>query len=145
MAAGLSIDRSAFESFSKAFDDLLRQKLNEEDLQQWVHSDGELKEEEFTLSIAEMLEEAGPWGQAFPNPVFDDVFRLLDQRIVGSKHLKMVLVKGNRQLDAVAFNIDQAQWPNHRCQQIYAAYRLDINEFRNRRSVQLIVEHMEPC
>jgi single-stranded-DNA-specific exonuclease len=145
MAAGLTIDRAAYEEFSQAFNAILSQTLKEEDLQHQVASDGELKEEELTLSIAEMLEEAGPWGQAFPEPVFDDVFRILDQRLVANKHLKLTLAKGERQVDAVAFNIDQTQWPNHRCQQIYAAYRLDINEFRNRRSVQLIVDHLEPA
>lgn len=145
MAAGLTIDRADYEAFSQAFNAYLSERLSDEDLQQQVASDGELKEEEFTLTIAEMLEEGGPWGQAFPEPVFDDVFRILDQRLVANKHLKLTLAKGNRQLDAVAFNIDQTQWPNHRCQQIYAAYRLDINEFRNRRSVQLIVDHLEPA
>jgi single-stranded-DNA-specific exonuclease len=145
MAAGLTLERSAYEEFTQAFERYLSQRLSEEDLQQHIPSDGELKEEEFSLSIAEMLSEAGPWGQAFPEPVFDDVFRVLDQRLVGTKHLKMVLAKGNRQLDAIAFNIDPAQWPNYRCEQINAAFRLDINQFRNRRSVQLIVDHLEPA
>ena len=145
MAAGLSIERSDYEMFSQAFNTVLTQWVNDEDLQPVIPSDGELQEEEFTLAIAEMLDEAGPWGQAFPEPVFDDVFRILDQRLVANKHLKMTLAKGNRQLDAVAFNIDQAQWPNYRCQQIYAAYRLDINDFRNRRRVQLLIDHLEPA
>lgn len=144
MAAGLSIDRAAYQEFSQAFNTVLAHSLREEDLQHWVPSDGELQEEELTLTVAEMLDEAGPWGQAFPPPVFDGVFLLLDQRLVANKHLKMTLAKGKRQLSAVAFNIDQALWPNHRCQQVYAAYRLDINEYRNKRSVQLIVEHLEP-
>ncbi len=144
MAAGLSIERSAFEDFSKAFNSVLAECLSDEDLQPYIPSDGELKEEEFTLAIAEMLNQAGPWGQSFPEPVFDDVFRILDQRLVANKHLKMTLAKGNRQLEAVAFNIDQAQWPNYRCQEIYAAFRLDINEFRNRRSVQLLLDYLEP-
>ena len=70
------------------------------------------------------------------------MFRILDQRIVGAKHLKMMLAKGERQVDAVAFNVDLEKWPNHRCQQVYAAFRLDINEFRNRRTVQLLVDHL---
>ncbi len=144
MAAGLTIDRSSYEAFSQAFNAVLSKKLSEEDLQQQILSDGELQEEDFSLATAEMLNDGGPWGQAFPEPVFDDVFRILDQRLVANKHLKMVLTKGNRQLNAVAFNIDQAQWPNYRCQQIYAAFRLDVNEFRNRRSVQLIIQHLEP-
>lgn len=145
MAAGLSIDPASYEAFSQAFNALLAQRLSEADLLQQVASDGELQEGEYSLAIAEMLNEAGPWGQAFPEPVFDDVFRILDQRLVAGKHLKMVLAKGERQLEAVAFNVDAAQWPNYRCQQIYAAFRLDVNVFRNRRSVQLIVQHLEPA
>jgi single-stranded-DNA-specific exonuclease len=107
-------------------------------------SDGELLQEELTLEVAETLREAGPWGQAFPEPMFDGSFTVLEQRIVGSKHLKMVLAQANLQpIDAIAFNIDIKQWPNHRCEKIYAAYRLDINEFRGRRTVQLIIEHLE--
>jgi single-stranded-DNA-specific exonuclease len=143
MAAGLTIERNAYEEFSRVYNEVLSSLLREEDLQHLLHTDGELKEEELTLSVAEMLDNAGPWGQTFPEPVFDDVFRILDQRLVANKHLKMVLAKGNRHLDAVAFNVDQTQWPNYRCQQVFAAYRLDINEYRNKRSVQLIVEHLE--
>lgn len=144
MAAGLTIAREAYEEFRERFNNILSQLLDENALLQVVHSDGELSEADFTLNIAEMLDGGGPWGQAFPPPVFDDVFRLLDQRLVANKHLKMTLAKGNRQLDAVAFNVNQAEWPNYRCQHVHAAYRLDINEYRNKRSVQLIVEHLEP-
>ncbi|HVY53308.1 MAG TPA: DHHA1 domain-containing protein, partial [Gammaproteobacteria bacterium] len=143
MAAGLTIERHAFEQFSHLFDEILSKVLREEDLLHTIYSDGELTEEEITLGTAELLEEAGPWGQAFPEPIFDDVFRILDQRLVGNKHLKMTLAKGNRFLDAVAFNVDQAYWPNYRCQQVHVAYKLDVNEFRNKRNVQLIVEHLE--
>jgi len=145
MAAGLTIDAKDYDLFSQRFDEVLREQLREEDLQQLVHSDGELAEEDLNLKMAELLEEAGPWGQAFPEPIFDDTFRVLEQRLVANKHLKMTLAKGQRHLDAVAFNIDQAQWPNYRCEQIYAAYRLDVNEYRNKRTVQLIVEHLEPA
>lgn len=144
MAAGLTLERSSFDEFAAAFSEVLSKQLREEDLQHLLHTDGELKEEELSLSIAEMLDNAGPWGQAFPEPLFDNTFRILDQRLIANKHLKMTLAKGNRQVDAVAFNVDQAHWPNYRCQEIYAAYRLDVNEYRNKRSVQLIVEHLEP-
>jgi single-stranded-DNA-specific exonuclease len=143
MAAGLTIERHALEKFSALFDETLSAMLREEDLLHTLYSDGELHEEEISIKTAELLDSAGPWGQAFPEPIFDDVFRILDQRLVANKHLKMVLAKGNRQLDAVAFNIDQAHWPNYRCQQVHVAYKLDINEYKNKRNVQLIVEHLE--
>lgn len=143
MAAGLTIERGSYEKFSCLFDETLSALLHEEDLLYTLYSDGELKEEEINITTAELLDSAGPWGQAFPEPLFDGVFRILDQRLIANKHLKMVLAKGNRQIDAVAFNIDQAYWPNYRCQQVHAAYKLDINEYKNRRNVQLIVEHLE--
>ena len=93
--------------------------------------------------MAEVIREAGPWGQTFPEPLFDGLFDIVDQRLVGGKHLKMVLAKEDKTFDAIAFNIDVDQWPNYRCERITAAYRLDINEFRGKRSVQLIVEHVE--
>lgn len=143
MAAGLVIPRLAFEEFSAAFNSIISQYLSEEDLNQRLMSDGELGAEELTLSVAEVLREAGPWGQAFPEPVFDGKFELIDQRLVGGKHLKMVLSKEDRAIDAIAFNVDLKQWPNHRCNQVTVAYRVDINEFRGKRSVQLVVEHLE--
>jgi single-stranded-DNA-specific exonuclease len=108
-----------------------------------ILSDGELQPSELTLEIAEVIREAGPWGQAFPEPLFDGTFRMIDQRLVGNKHLKMTLARDSQTIDAIAFNIDINMWPNHRCAQIYAAYRVDVNEFRGKRSVQLIVEHFE--
>lgn len=143
MAAGLTISRDSFELFSKAFNDLVADQLNEHDLQQNVWSDGELNSTELTLDIAEKIREAGPWGQAFPEPLFDGVFEMVDQRIVGGKHLKMILGKDDITLDAIAFNIDLNRWPNYRSEYVNVAYRLDINEFRNKRKIQLIVEHLD--
>ncbi len=143
MAAGLTISRTAFHEFSAAFDAVVSRYLSADDLHQSVWSDGELSAAELTLEIAEILREAGPWGQAFPEPLFDGKFEVVDQRLVGGKHLKMVLAKAEGTIDAIAFNVDLKLWPNYRCNQINVAYRMDINEFRGKRSVQLIVEHLE--
>jgi single-stranded-DNA-specific exonuclease len=68
----------------------------------------------------------------------------VSQRLVGTQHLKLVLkLDDERMIDAIAFNIDTNTWPNHRCQKIHAAYRLDVNEFRGVRSVQLVLENIE--
>jgi len=145
MAAGLTIPRHLFEDFSKKFDEVVSSLLQEVDLQQRLVSDGELEPQQVSLEIAEMIREAGPWGQAFPEPLFEGEFTIIDQRLVGGKHLKLVLVhhhEAKNTIDAIAFNVDLAQWPNYRCQQIRAAYRLDINEYRGKRSVQLIIEHL---
>jgi single-stranded-DNA-specific exonuclease len=142
MAAGLTLSRGSYENFAKAFDVVVSRHLTEEQLHNSVISDGELSHDDLTLDIAEVLREAGPWGQAFPEPLFDGTFEIVEQRLVGNKHLKMVLMKDNQPIDAIAFNIDIEVWPNHRCQRVHVAYRIDVNEFRGRRTVQLIVEHL---
>jgi single-stranded-DNA-specific exonuclease len=91
-----------------------------------------------------LLETAGPWGQGFPEPLFDGQFTVAGSRIVSERHLKMVLkpAGGQQLIDAIAFGLDNpGEWL--RCQEIQAAYRLDVNEFRNNRTVQLRVEYME--
>jgi single-stranded-DNA-specific exonuclease len=143
MAAGLTLTRAAFADFAAAFNEVVSAQLTEAQLHNFLVSDGELAQGELTLDVAEVLREAGPWGQAFPEPLFDSDFQILEQRIVGSRHLKMVLSQDNFQpIDAIAFNIDLKSWPNHRCERIHAAFRVDVNEFRGRRSVQLIIEQL---
>jgi single-stranded-DNA-specific exonuclease len=91
-----------------------------------------------------LLESAGPWGQAFPEPLFDGEFQVRGSRIVGERHLKLVLQPNGSQdyLDAIAFGLDNpGQWL--RCEGIRAAYRLDVNEFRGNRDLQLRIEYME--
>lgn len=143
MAAGLTIPRAKFEAFSKAFAEIVSARMNDEMLNNALISDGELQPQELTLSVAEILREAGPWGQSFPEPLFDGVFEILEQRLVGSKHLKMVLSNSSRTIDAIAFNVDLNSWPNYRCSHVNIAYRMDVNEFRGKRNVQLIVEQLE--
>jgi single-stranded-DNA-specific exonuclease len=143
MAAGLTIKRKDFERFSKKFDEVVSEQITESQLQHLLYSDGELKETDFSIEVAAMLRDAGPWGQAFPEPLFDGQFRIVEQRLVGDKHLKLRLDSGGCLLDAIAFFVDTKEWPNHRCQQIKAAYRLDINEYKERVNVQLIIEYME--
>jgi single-stranded-DNA-specific exonuclease len=143
MAAGLTIARSSFELFSNVFNDVIAAQVKEEYLESTLWSDGELESTELTLPIAELLRDAGPWGHAFPEPLFDGHFELVEQRLVGGKHLKMTVAKEGVLLDAIAFNVDLNQWPNYRLEYVKMAYKLDINEFRNKRKVQLIVEHLE--
>lgn len=144
MAAGLTINRSDFDRFNEAYQKAVAEQVTEAQLQHSVLSDGELGVENHTLDMATLLRDAGPWGQAFPEPMFDDTFKILEQRIVGDKHLKLRLGKEDKILDAVAFFVDLNEWPNHRCQTVRAAYRLDVNEYKGRRNVQLIVDYLEP-
>lgn len=146
MAAGLSLEEANFDRFRQHFGDLVGEWLDAEALQGLVWSDGELMAQELTLTTAELLREAGPWGQAFPEPQFDGKFKLIQQRLVGERHLKVMIepLGGGPLLDGIAFNIDTTQWPDPSVRQVELAYKLDINEFRGNRSVQLIIDHLWP-
>jgi single-stranded-DNA-specific exonuclease len=144
MAAGLSLPQEHYGAFAAAFDAEVRRQLNEDDLTGRLLSDGSLSAEEFHLDLAKALRHAGPWGQHFPEPLFHGVFQVLQQRLVGEKHLKLVLKSecGSVQLDGIAFNIDQDIWPNASVRWVELAYKLDVNEFRGRESVQLMIAHL---
>ncbi|MGF1738196.1 single-stranded-DNA-specific exonuclease RecJ [Photobacterium satsumensis] len=144
MAAGLTIPEAQLDAFNQAFDNAVRAELDEDALRGVLLSDGELMPKELNLQTAEVLRAGGPWGQQFPEPMFDGRFRLLHQKLVGSKHLKMMLepLAGGSVIDAIAFNVDVRRWPDASVQQVELAYRLDVNEFRGNRSAQLLVEHI---
>ena len=144
MAAGMSLRMRDYPPFALAFDALVRKRLVTIDLEQKIYSDGELTEKEMTIEFAELLQNAGTWGQEFPEPVFDGVFDVIQSRIVGQRHLKLVLRKpfGDLLIDAIAFYVDKPEsWLGLR--HIKAVYKLDINEFRGNRSVQFIVQYLE--
>ncbi len=145
MAAGLTIAKSDFERFARAFDDIVSAQLSEADLKGILLTDGELSPEELTLAVADQLRDAGPWGQNFPEPLFDGTFRLLNQKLVGGKHLKMLLepMQGGAMIDAIAFNIDPRAWPDLSVQSVNLVYRLEVNEFRGNRNVQLLVDNLQ--
>lgn len=145
MAAGLSIAKKDLSAFSELFDRVLARHLKPEMRNPVILSDGELFPEQLTLPHAQVVKEAGPWGQAFPEPIFDGVFRVIEQRLVGGKHLKLLLSPQSLSdcvIDAIAFGVDLDVWPNDSVNRIEIAYKLDVNEFRGRSSAQLIVSHM---
>ncbi|MDN4500825.1 single-stranded-DNA-specific exonuclease RecJ [Alteromonadaceae bacterium BrNp21-10] len=146
MAAGLSMPVGNLAAFEELFNQLAQEQLAGQPLQGVVMSDGELAPQQMSLPVAQMLKQSGPWGQGFAEPVFDGVFNLVDQRIVGQKHLKMQIQTDSGQLvDAIAFNVDLDVWPNKQTRQVELAYKLDINEFRGRVSVQLLVDAINPA
>ena len=146
MAAGLTLPEANFPLFSQAFDEEVRRQLREEDLTGRLLSDGSLAIEEFHLELARALRHAGPWGQHFPEPLFHGVFQLVEQRIVGERHLKVVLKTecGSVKLDGIAFGVDREVWPNPTIRWVELAYKLDLNEFRGNETVQLMIAHIEP-
>ena len=146
MAAGLTLPQENFSLFAEAFDAEVRRQLREEDLTGRLLSDGTLAVEEFHLELARALRHAGPWGQHFPEPLFHGVFQLVEQRVVGERHLKVVLKTecGSVKLDGIAFGIDRDIWPNPTIKWVELAYKLDLNEFRGNETVQLMIAHIEP-
>ena len=147
MAAGLSIYKNDFALFKQAFDEEVRSQLSANDLQAEIATDGALAVEQMTMTTAMNLRNAGPWGQSFPEPRFDGQFQVIQQKLVGSKHLKMVLqAPGSSEwLDAIAFNIDTRQWPNPTIKKLNLVYKLDINEFRGQQNLQLLVDYFLPA
>ncbi|HCG7901929.1 TPA: single-stranded-DNA-specific exonuclease RecJ [Vibrio parahaemolyticus] len=149
MAAGLTIKEQDFERFSRLFDEVVKKKLDEAALKGVILTDGELKPEEFSMHIAEQLRAGGPFGQAFPEPIFDGEFKVLHQKLVGEKHLKLMLeplYKGhptNVMIDGIAFNVDLRRWPDASVKTVRLAYKLDVNEFRGNQSLQLMIDHIE--
>ncbi len=146
MAAGLSIQEEKFSDFQRLFNEVVEECLDEKDLQGIVWTDGELASQFMNLDTAELLKQSGPWGQAFPEPTFDGEFKLLQQRLVGEKHLKMMLEpqNGGPLLDAIAFNVDTRYYPDLSLKKVKLAYKLDVNEYRGQRNIQLLVDYIEP-
>ncbi|OZI14237.1 single-stranded-DNA-specific exonuclease RecJ [Sodalis-like symbiont of Philaenus spumarius] len=146
MAAGLTLEQAQFERFRQRFAALVDQWLTPSMLEGVIWSDGELDGQELSLTTAELLRDGGPWGQGFPDPLFDGRFRVLHQRLVGEKHLKLLLesVKGGPMLDGIAFNIDLRLWPDNSVHTVELAYKLEVNEFRRNRSLQLLIQHIWP-
>lgn len=146
MAAGLTLEQVHYEAFAKAFDAEVRRQLTADDLTGRIYSDGSLAAYEFDMQLAQQLRHAGPWGQRFPEPLFHGDFKIISQRLVGEKHLKLVLqsTKSAPSVDAIAFNVDLDTWPNPNIQEAQVAYTLDVNEFRGNESLQLIISSLTP-
>ena len=144
MAAGLTIKATDLDKFNEVFVKSVDEMIEEDALQKTLHSDGELVEKDINLQLAEILRNAGPWGQGFPEPLFSGIFELVQRRIVGEHHLKMVLKKDNKLIDAIAFRTTDKGWPAE-VKRVEAVYKLDVNEFNGQRSAQFIVEFVSPA
>ena len=145
MAAGLTLTESAFNEFYALFNEQIRLHVEINGLNSEIYSDGELTRDDISMEVAEMIRSAGPWGQGFPEPVFEGIFEIVDKKIVGDNHLKLKIktADNNRHIDAIAFNTTHRAWPKETTG-INAVYKLDINEYMGRRATQLIVEYLEP-
>lgn len=146
MAAGLSLDESNFEAFRIRFAALVNNLMDASMLEGEIWSDGVLSGQEMNLDVADMLRDAGPWGQMFPEPLFDGKFKILQQRLVGERHLKLMVepLGGGPLLDGIAFNIDSTFWPDNSVREVELVYKLDVNVFRGNRTVQLLIDNIWP-
>ena len=143
MAAGLSLQKKALEQFRVAFSEAAELLLSDEILQAECLSDGELQLHEFSRELAEELRLAGPWGQGFPEPVFDNVFEVLQWKVLSERHLKYALrlQDSDFTLSAIHFGGYVGEEPPAR---LHAAYQLELDDFRGRRDIQLLIRHSIP-
>jgi single-stranded-DNA-specific exonuclease len=150
MAAGLTLPAATLGIFQAEFDAEVRRWMSIDDTIGVVHSDGVLQQDELTLDIARLLQQAGPWGQSFPEPLFDGCFEVRNVRILGERHLKLeVRADGHGGLGAASceaiafrhFDHDDAPHvaPDSR---VELAYRLDVNRFNGSERLQLVVEYL---
>jgi single-stranded-DNA-specific exonuclease len=136
MAAGLSVKQENFAAFQNAFEAVTRELLNEADLQAVMETDGNLDANDISLQTAWILS-SGVWGQGFPQPLFNDGFKVISQRVVGEKHLKLILEKEQKRFDAIYFNcIDNLS------ENISAVYAMEANEYKGLQTVQLQVKQV---
>ena len=151
MAAGLTLNESKLDQFKTAMCDVVARQADDDTFEEIHYSDGELQGEDFQLKHADQLRFAVPWGQHFPAPAFDNKFIIINKRILKEKHLKMILKPINidkdgvfnqgRTVDAIAFNIDVNNWPAEG-EEVHLLYRLEVNEFRETCTLQLMVEKL---
>lgn len=144
MAAGMSLKMHDYPVFNLAFNEVVKKHLSGIDLEQKIYSDGQLCEQQITLEFSEQLKNLATWGNGFPEPMFDGVFEVIQCRIVGKQHLKFVLRLPNKELlvDAIAFFVEHPEkWLGVRS--INLVYKLDVNEYRGNKSVQLILQYIE--
>ncbi len=144
MAAGLTLHRDDVEAFAAAFDAVVRERTTPEALDAVVLTDGELDTVDFSLDLAQQLRYAGPWGQGFPEPLFDGVFALDSWKVMGETHLRLKLrrIDAMQALDAVVFNAYTGTPPPAR---LRAVFQLDVNEWNGKQTLQLIIRHLEPA
>ncbi|MFC3816157.1 single-stranded-DNA-specific exonuclease RecJ [Lysobacter sp. GCM10012299] len=141
MAAGLSMRAEAYPAFARAFEQCAQDTLTPELLQADILSDGELGAADFNRASAEALRDGGPWGQGFPEPQFDGEFEVVSWRVVGERHLKLVLGFAGLRLNAIEFGGWSGEPPPSR---LRIAYRLEADDYRGGDAVQLVVVHSEP-
>lgn len=145
MAAGLSLERERLTEFKQAFERAVSRHLDESMLQKRLLTDGELPVQALSINTARLIRDAGPWGQGFPEPLFEGIFDCLSVRVLGNKHLKFVVSPPGQKLaiDAIMFNVSAEKLDVAHNSRIRLVYRLDINDYRGQQMLQLMIEYFE--
>jgi single-stranded-DNA-specific exonuclease len=145
MAAGLTLPAARLGEFETAFNETVAAVLSGVPPEPILETDGELGASELALETAELLERAGPWGQHFPEPIFEGVFRILEQRLLKERHLKLQLGHEDQRLEGIAFNVDLEEWPDPGADKVGLVYQLAVNDFRGERRAQLVIRQLWKC
>lgn len=142
MAAGMTLDRIDIPRFAEQFDVVIRERSAPELFEPVLYTDGELDASDLTLDLARRLRESGPWGQGFPEPLFDNHFSLDAWRLVGGKHWRLTLrhPELRQPIEAIHFNAEPGMTPPA---SLHAVYQLDINEWNGRETLQLLIRHLQ--
>ena len=114
--------------------------LHEDLLQNIILTDGELQPNDMNMQMAQLIEQSGPWGQEFPEPIFEGNFRVIQRRRIGidQRHLKLRLQSGEVEVEAVAFNKSDDEWPEN-CDIVSVTYRIEVNRFNGFETLQLMI------
>ncbi len=144
MAVGMTLSANKLEPFREAFEKEVSDSLNNVPPELFLESDGPVSAKDLNLEMAERLALEGPWGQEFPEPRFDDVFKVCSHRILGDRHLKLLLETDGIKVDAIAFNIDIETWLERPLFTLGALYRLSVNDYRSESKIELIIDRFWP-
>jgi single-stranded-DNA-specific exonuclease len=138
MAAGCTLEEADFATFQMAFQQVAREGLDATTLERRLLSDGPLGTEHFTIDTVQSLN-AQVWGPSFEAPLFSDEVEVVNQRLVGEKHLKLNIRHGGTLRDAIWFGRIDPLPPR-----VTLAYRLSVDEYNGRQRLQMIVESAQP-
>ena len=144
MAAGLTLYKKDLDKFRESFQMVVEEFTKTSETENYIESDGEFNPDWFELSNVRSIQMGGPWGQGFPAPFFDGRFKVLSSRVIGGRHLKLNLEFSDcsHSFDAIAFNIDSAILYSDTIEEVEIVYRLEINSYRRRESIQAVIEQI---
>ena len=146
MAVGLTIHEKDLAQFTRCFESIIAEQINDDILSAVIETDGEIESQFMTYDVAKKLKESGPWGEGFPEPLFDGEFTVHQQRLFAEKHLRLVLQpqRGGALIEAIAFNVEKRQWPDQSVKKVKLVYTLEVDDFRGNQGAKLLIRHLWP-